>query len=204
MMNYYEPFKEEKIPHKQGIYAFYINAVTKQKLGLLGKGPFSEQQLETARKLLISKLQKVMKLSMLNKLQGKITEEKKVLPGISLALYGFEIEDQSLIDYVVKCDSSVLVSMIEMLDHTSLFNRPIYCGIAKEQTLKARYLQHRYNFENCVSEKSFGGRFSKLGFDWDDLVFGCAPFSGASDQFEVLNHVEKYLMQLSKPYLSIY
>ena len=51
----YNMSNESEIPHGQGIYAFYIDMFSPLKLGLLGKGPFSKDQLLKAKKTMMKK-----------------------------------------------------------------------------------------------------------------------------------------------------
>jgi hypothetical protein len=202
-MKIYGPTSERKIPSQQGIYAFFINSITLEKIGLLGKGPFSEEVLLNAKNNLILKAGNMAELTKLNKLEGQLIESNKENTGIKLDLTGFEATTNSLLELITNCKLESLYSLVELISSTSLFNRPIYVGITKKQTLQRRYSQHKNDFMNNNDKESFGRRLRVLNFDWDDILFSCTPFPHSSSQIDVLNELEKYMMFMSKPFLSI-
>jgi len=202
-MKTYGPTSERKIPNQQGIYAFFINSITLEKIGLLGKGPFSEELLLNAKRNLKIKARNMAELTKLNKLEGQLIENNKENTSVKIDLTGFETSTNSLSDLISDCKLESIYSLVELISSTSLFNRPIYVGITKKQTLQRRYSQHKNDFMNKTDKESFGKRLRDLNFDWDDILFSCTPFPHSSSQIEVLNDLEKYMMFMSKPFLSI-
>ena len=202
-METYRPTNERKIPTKQGIYSFFINSITLEKVGLLGSGPFSDAQLITAKNNLLLKAEKMAELTKLNTLKGKLIEVNKENTGVKLDILGYEDLPKGLLGLISGCKLNHVYSLVELISATGLYNRPIYVGITKKQTLQGRYYQHKSDFMSMTNKESFGKRVRTLGFDWDDIIFSCTPFLHSSSQISVLNELEKYMMFMSKPFLSI-
>ncbi len=202
-MNAYGPTNERKIPNQQGIYAFFINSITLEKIGLLGDGPYSSETLLTAKKNLLFRAKKESLLTQLNDFQGQLIEKSKQNTGIKLELNGYEDTSDRLLNLINDCKLESIHALVDLISSTTLFHRPIYVGITKKQTLKMRYHQHKSDFMNTSGEDSFGKRLKKLEFDWDDIIFSCTSFPHSYSQIEALNELEKYMMFMSKPFLSI-
>ncbi|MGX4730707.1 hypothetical protein [Pseudomonas corrugata] len=96
-------------------------------------------------------------------------------------------------------DSSFL-NAVDILESTLLLQSPVYVGIAIEQTLQDRCLQHRSDFYNGLNSSGFGSRLKKFGFEWTDLVFVASPSRAYGNE---LREVEKAVQLLINPILGL-
>lgn len=203
-INAYSENNFENIPQTQGLYAFFLNAISPAKIGLVGNNVFTDDQLLRAKKVLLKKVKKLSSFYRSNKLLGAVSCVDK----------SQHISEK----YIVTAIEEYPESVVEMVDNTNLYDiyrfanlvasfplltQPIYIGITKKQTLYERYNQHKYNYYSHTDGKSFGSRLNSFGFDWDDVVFACNEFRIAEDNMEILSMLEKYFLTISKPVLSI-
>jgi len=178
---------------------FHLRALRRLTVGLNGRGPFTEAELETARKNCSTIIEKMQKLEESNGYEGGIRQfglyERH---GISISLSGQVSHSEylrSVLAHIVSEDIPHFVSNVELLC-TAL--PPIYVGVTIDQTLQQRYSQHKRNHANQVSG-TFGQRLARLGFEWSDVVFSCAPQPGVSDA--AIRAIESYLQFFARPSL---
>lgn len=195
---------QEQIPNTQGLYAFYLDLTDPLKLGLIGNGPFEEEQLLKAKKLLIRKVTSFLKILRGCKLEGMVKELDR---GEHLSTtYNVQLEEVyagNLLHSLKSIPANALLEYSKLTKQLTLFSQPIYVGITKKQTLHARYHQHKSDFENSENLSHFGVRLRKSGFDWDDLIFSCLEYKIKNKNLFLLNILEKQLQTISNPSLSI-
>lgn len=204
VLNAYSIEKASEIPHKQGLYAFYLDITSPIKIGLIGQGPFEKEKLERAKKILIRKINKLLEMLRFSSLDGYIREVGR---GEHIAkAYRVKLSEYysgSLMEVLEGIPSESILEFSKMSAMLPLFSQPIYIGITKTQTLYGRYKQHKYDFEKGVDNSKFGVRLKNQGLDWDDLLFGCVEFDSSSDNIDLLNILEKQLQSISNPILSV-
>jgi len=194
----------DNIPPSQGLYAFYLNAISPSKLGLVGNSSFSDDQLVRAKSLLISKLSKINSFYRSNVMSGTlIATEKSSSFNEKYILHAHEETPSNIIDLIKNIPVGDIYQFVSLASSLPLLTQPIYIGITKKQTLSDRYTQHKYDFYSNADDNRFGVRLRLCGFNWDDIVFACTEFRLSEGNMNILAILEKYYLTISKPLLSI-
>lgn len=203
-LNGYTPLNAKDIPKSQGLYAFYLDSISFEKVGLLGKGPFSEEELIKVRNKIVSKVKKSCSFLRSARLDGVIKDNRfSSTINNYFKLTAVEEYPEDIIDKIEKIPLNSIISYISLLEYTPLLSQPIYIGIIKQQTLHDRYYQHLRNFESKNELSNFGKRLYDSGFEWDDIIFSCVEFQHSEEDLELLDILEKQLQVTSRPVLSI-
>ncbi len=200
----YNSIEVEKIPRTQGIYAFYLNVISHEKVGLLGQEPFSDEKLIKVKKILNRKLKMVLEFMHSSDMIGALSSKevtKNIEAGYSLSAKR-EIP-KTIFEKIEDLKIQEIPRFLSLVKDVALFSQPIYVGITEKQTLYDRYKQHMSNYESSPCGNNFGSRLSEAGFDWDDLLFTCVEFDKSEEEMSLLTVIEKYLLIISKPVLSI-
>lgn len=190
------------IPKKPGVYLFYLNAINRRALGLLGNAPFDEGKLNEARLNLKRRLKSIANFLTSINLEGYLKETDRAEHlGKSLKLVGSYDSNFELINSIDKIPAEDLPIFIKTCENLAVLMQPIYVGITYEQTLFERFRQHRNNY-TCKVEGTFGGRLKESGFEWVDIIYSCTAFNKTDMQRSSLEQLENYLQYYSKPMLS--
>lgn len=193
-----------RIPRAQGLYAFYLDLVSPGKLGLNGRGPWSRQQLERAKDVLLLRVKKQIALLRSVRLSGEVRElEKRDHLALRVKILGEETWATSLLEELQALPVTLVKDYAGLLRQSAIMIQPVYVGITKEQSLYERYRQHRRDHLVSTDQSKFGVRLRNAGIDWDDLVFACIPFYRGQDQFQLLATLERHFQLLARPVLSV-
>lgn len=195
----------DRIPASQGLYAFFLDLVSPAKIGLGGRGPWSDEVLLKAKRSLIEKVKLQAKAMNSIALSGVLREvEKGEHLRIAYSLTAVRSEFQHLIDEVRALPIESVREYAFLLHQAAAITQPIYVGITVDQTLKERYVQHRTaHFSFGTTDSAFGVRLRNIGVEWDDVLFGCVSFETAVNPSLVLATLERHLHSLAHPVLSI-
>ena len=109
----------------------------------------------------------------------------------------------NLRDEVESLDLNEIRSFAELLKATVLCTQPIYVGMTFEQTLHARFNQHRQNYNSTGNTGTFGERLRNLNIAWDDVIFACSNLATVITDRKVISLVEKHLHSAAVPHLSL-
>lgn len=202
-LNSFSISQEGDIPRTQGLYAFHLELISPARVGLLGRGEFSKEQLAVAKENLKNRTEKLLRFVRSNFFSGVISGSKK---GFHISeKYFLEAKEQfpsSLVQELDRIPDNHLYQYLRISKLLSAFAQPIYVGITKNQTLQERYFQHKYDFISNTDASTFGTRLRKAGFDWDEVVFSCIPLSSSEGNIEILSLLEKQLQAIARPVLS--
>jgi len=203
-LNSFTLYNSEKIPKSQGLYAFYLNSISKEKVGLLGRGPFSEGELTKARGKIVYKITKACNFLRSTKLEGVIKDNRfSSTINNSYRITALEEYSNDFIGKIENIPLNSLLAYLSLLKYTPLFSQPIYVGIIKRQTLYDRYHQHMKNHETNEGSNNFGRRLSGSGFQWDEVIFSCIEFHHTEEDLDLLDIIEKQMQVITQPILSI-
>lgn len=193
----------DKIPRSQGIYAFYLDLISPVKLGLIGRGDFSEESIGKARITLKRRVKKLLSFVRSSKLSGRIVEESKAYHLSEIYnIQAIEEPPTSVLESIDNIPNALFYEYVCFLQTLVLFSQPVYVGITTDQTLFTRYNQHMNDYNGDGDKNSFGLRLKQSGFDWDDIIFACKDIT-VEDNGIILGIVEKYLQSISNPVLCI-
>ena len=203
MVTDFVSYIEDDIPFSPGIYAFRVKIVTPLRVGLIGNSNFDPKSLELAREKIINRLEMVDNLLVMRKMKGLAREKNKALH-LSKSLKvkiseSIAVEKQTLEKRL--SENLDTYKLLQLLELVTLALPPLYVGITVDQTLSARYQQHRRDFESSRSQ-SFGGRISALGIRWSDLNFSAVSLSPKFVDKDLLEFAEYVLHALGKPIFS--
>jgi hypothetical protein len=191
----------EDIPSTPGIYAYYIAFLSRRSLGLFHGGDISEQDIFSAKLILARKFKQFLALRKERRYEGSVRDAQRyshIAPSYSIRLE----EDfvAAPVDALLAMSDSSFLNAVDILESTLLLQSPVYVGIAIEQTLQDRCLQHRSDFYNGSNSSAFGSRLKKFGFEWADLVFVASPSRAYGNE---LREVEKAVQLLINPILGL-
>ncbi|MXZ44429.1 MAG: hypothetical protein F4Z01_05575 [Gammaproteobacteria bacterium] len=179
-----------------------MRAIRPTSIGLDGKGPFSNSELEIARKNCLKIVDKVLALnSKQKKLMVSIREvfSYSDLPS-TVTLEGCLEPSSVLRERIAKLSLTDFEAFVNTIYSLPTILPPIYVGVTTKQSIQTRYYQHRRNFDKRV-EGTFGGRFKDTGFQWSDLVFSYVPQVSHELGSEALEALEDYIQYFSRPIL---
>jgi len=197
-------YQEQEIPGSPGLYIFKPNLLSYRSLGLRGTGGFSEKELEVAKRCLMRNVQKLFDIYADRGLIGELREASKSLQNsvyfnLNATPAGLELLE-GLISKLQNVEfSEELLSSISNLNDAF---PPIYIGIAKQQSLKSRFLQHKIDYDS-QSSSTFGGRVSKHLKSWSHLTYYAVPFPLSYSECNSLEIFEDFLQLIVKPVLSL-
>lgn len=196
-MLWYSISDEIDIPHSPGLYGFSIILGSRQKAGLIGKHPFDQKTLITAKASLLRRLTRLENILASRSLDGTLKETGKG-NGVSegYVITARQVALSSSIRLLESCDPQDVPILLDSLESLSTVPAPIYVGMAKEQTLNQRYFQHKTNFHSSSERDSFGYRMKILGLRWDDFIYSCHPIADSKPPVRAL---ESLLHALIKP-----
>lgn len=193
----------DKIPKNQGLYAFYLDLISPSKIGLIGNDNFTDAQLKRAKELLLKRISKCINIVRSDRLSGELRETGKsdhITRRYSIFAEGISSEYittvLSELPYEHVYNYSILSGML------SIFAQPVYVGISKDQTLFARYSQHKNDYENSNDKSKFGVRVKELELDWDELIFSCIEIDDPTNDNLIIRTLEKQMQAISMPLLS--
>lgn len=202
----FQSFSDSKaldIPRQQGVYAFFLNLVSPSKVGLAGKGPWSDDVLERARTALINRCRRQAEILCAFSMTGMVADRQRIEHlSPTLHISARPNVPTSFIQELGELPLGCVREYVNLVHSSCVFNPPIYVGITTRQTLRERYEQHRSAFLSGPGDTSFGTRLRDAEIEWDDILFACIPFDKASDQVEILSTLERHLQALTKPVLS--
>ena len=191
-----------EVPEAPGIYFFYLTNISLVKVGLYRDQIASDDLLEQARENLIHRITQATKLFQKLTLEGKVSEPYRA----QFFNNEFQVQLQQTPHLIGKqvreLPLKLLPRLVNFLESTNLVNRPIYVGQAQQQTLKARYDQHKGNFD-ANDPGTFGGRLREAGLDWDDITYSWLPVDAfLAENAEAVNFLEHSLLLTCNPVLS--
>jgi len=194
----FSPPYEDEIPREPGVYGFFLLLGSRQRIGLLGAEPFSSDVLANAQKNLERRLLKAEKVFSSKMLEGSLRERGKglsLLESYDVVMMQRNITD--ILSILNGTDAMSIPVIVDFVEKVSLMAGPVYCGMTYDQTLLQRYGQHKSDFYRRArdDESSFGSRFSKTGFIWDDLIFSCVPLNCSRTDIRA---IEKLMHMLLK------
>lgn len=190
----------ENIPSAPGVYAYYISFLSRRSLGLF-RGNVSEQDVCNAKLILARKFKQFLELRKDRRYEGRVRDAQRyshIAPS-----YSIQLEEEFVaapVDALLAMSSPRFLNAVDLLESTLLLQSPIYVGIAVEQTLRDRCLQHRSDFYGGSNSSGFGSRLKKFGFEWADLVFVASPSVAYGNE---LREVEKAIQLLINPILGL-
>jgi hypothetical protein len=195
--------RRDEIPRQQGVYAFFLDLVSPGKIGLAGRGPWSEETLALAKEALLRRLRLQLQVFSSVELTGSLEQADKYGPVRAVyAMTAAKLQTSEVAEGVERLPIDAIRDYAQLVHETSAFAQPIYVGIAYDQTLSERYEQHRGSHRG-EGDAGFGARLRTLGIEWDDVVFACSPFVGQSGNGPLLRQVERTLHAAAHPILSI-
>lgn len=201
-MNSWQLYDEYSLPTGPGIYCFRLKLVTLESVGLIGNSRYTQSEVDTAKRKLISRFSLLSNVYGSRKLVGSLQEPyKKENTPLRLDVSA-DISDlfnmESYIDLVKRCND--IPHLIKLLSTANSIMPLLYVGIAYDQTLYQRYHQHKNNYMN-KKEGCFGARVSAAGLRWSDLQFAAVE-CGVTCDHESISLYEDMLHGLYKPVFS--
>ncbi|MCW3610737.1 hypothetical protein [Burkholderia cenocepacia] len=192
------------IPRALGIYAFFLDLVSPSKIGLAGRGPWTDEHLTRAREALLDRCNLQAKVYSSIQFTGNISERDKH-PHLtrSLSIEAWPIAPQLFEDISTSLPLNSVRTYASVLHASFMLNPPVYVGITQKQTLRERYNQHRADYQGGLDVNTFGGRLLASGIEWDDVIFACIPFQETIDDAITLPKLERHLQAVTTPILSI-
>ena len=192
------------IPKKQGLYAFFLDLISPAKIGLAGRGPFSEDTLCRARASLLARVERHFNVLSAIPLEGLIRDGLRQQH--LQATYLITATRHNQYDFrsdICGLPLEQIRPYSELLRSTVAYAQPIYVGLTFDQTLHVRYRQHMADHDAGASKNTFGGRLKRLGIAWDDVTFTCLPTESESLTRQLLATAERYLHATAMPLLSV-
>ena len=181
-----------------GIYAFHLRAIRRATVGLRGRGPFDGDTLESAKRMCLDIVDRMLTMHASRPYTGhmkqlKLYDKHRTVVNVNgqLAYTNF------LHDTVSQIDAGNVLEFIIGLEDTATLVAPIYVGITTDQTLLERYRRHESNYMRRV-RGTFGNRLAQSGFSWSDIIFSCSQRPLGA---ETMRSLENYLQFLSRPIL---
>ncbi len=198
----FKPEEEDRIPNRAGVYAFLYNPFDRSRMGLY-RGKHEPAQIAAAKIALKIKLQRLKELQDDLTLSAEFTVRRNY--NNSVDRFACDIprsKDHELWGDIHDLDDKSFLEYLEMAEQAFLFLPPLYCGMTVKQGLHSRYLQHRQNY---TGEKSgtLGGRLAQSLISWSDIRFMCVPISGHSEKEASVRVLERHLINLLGPVLSV-
>jgi hypothetical protein len=194
----------QRIPRRQGMYAFFLDLVSPAKIGLAGKGPWDEATLKLAKSSLLRRIEKQMAVVHSVDLAGLLVQPTKFGP--LQTAFSMNARKKSQFDVAAELKELSLSSVREysaIIHDTATFAQPLYVGITYDQTLLERYRQHRASYFSPESDSGFGARIRELAVEWDDLIFSCRPINVPVVDGFALRTAERQLQSITHPICSL-
>jgi len=191
----------EEIPSAPGVYAYYISFLSRRSLGLFRGIDVSESDIYSAKLILERKFKQYLALRKERRYEGSVRDAQRyshIAPSYSIRLEEEFVD--APVDALLAMNNSRFLNALDLLESTLLLQSPVYVGIAVEQTLRGRCLQHRSDFYSGSNSSGFGSRLKKFGFEWADLVFVASPSFSYGNE---LREVEKAMQLLINPILGL-
>ena len=196
----YDDSTAARIPSRPGIYAFYLRNISLAKFGIYHDREPDEKTIDNAKTLLERRVNRTVESFRQRHLSGQLAENRAI--GLKLDLVASETVKPGRLLNADSIQSEDVVNLIDLLERTSVFHRPLYVGITSDRTLRERYKQHRYAFD-AATEDTFGGRLRGAGILWEEVVFRCVSTNSRSiSNGQLLEATERYLLTLTEPIFS--
>lgn len=201
----FKSYDHTEIPNEPGIYAFRAVIATPACVGLIGNSGFDVDSLSTARKKILERLLEIDHWLSERQMTGKAMEHEKAQHLAKILHLQIEekitLEEKELSKRLDKVDDQNIFQLVKLLNLVTLALPPLYVGITVDQTLSARYKQHRLDFETKRAG-SFGGRITQTGIRWTDLDFSAICLSTSMMDSNNMRFAEYILHSLGKPLYS--
>jgi hypothetical protein len=192
-----------EIPHKQGVYAFFLDAINRRSVGLLGSKPPDQSTLLRARERLRARIARVCSFMASLKMSGELFDDDRAGHVRNhFHLTGSGVAHDKLGEMFGNVRLEDTLGLVKALERMPSLCQPIYVGITYHQTLRSRYMQHKTNFE-VNSPNTFGGRLRQAGFEWADVGFSFFALARSELSESTLLLLEDYFQHFSKPLLSL-
>ena len=199
----FRPEDQLRIPTRAGVYAFCFNPFRKSNLGLFEGEVHADAEIVEAKLGLKRKLQKFETLKSKFSLTGRLDFSNpydRLQHTFQGTLIGKAVGAPS-VDLAMLSNEEFLL-YLELAAVASPLSQPIYCGMTVEQDLRARYTQHLKNYE-LARQRTFGGRLAESGIAWPDLTFVCSPATFSSNSEASIKMLERHMMFLFNPIMSV-
>lgn len=191
----------EDIPLVPGVYAYYVSFMSRRSLGLFQGECVASDDIQNAKRILEKKFKRYLALRKQRQYRGKIRDGAR--HGHLSPSYEVELEEnfsELPLRALLAMKDKEFINALDMMESTLLLQPPVYVGIAVDQTLRDRCLQHKSDFELGSEGSSFGSRLRKMGLEWSDLIY----VARASKSYGAeLKEVEKAIQLLVNPILSL-
>ncbi|SHK65298.1 hypothetical protein SAMN05216369_2655 [Marinobacter antarcticus] len=195
---------DEQISNSAGVYGFLFNPFQKSKLGLYSGVPISEQRASEAKRALIKKLNNYNSLKSSKTIEAnlKLLSPAGANEGTFIGKAAIFTDTFFQPAEIEALTISEFMAYLEMASHATLLSQAIYCGMTIKQGLRDRYSQHKSNYE---SDKpgTFGGRLSNFSISWNDLIFVYTPIGVPSADSKSIKLLERQIITMFNPLLSI-
>lgn len=194
---------DDLIPAAPGVYGFFLNIFRPESFGIYKTQAPSDKNREQIYRRFIQRLGQARSVFFSLEASGEIRA-----PTLSSTLTRkFELTLAERLEGIDALLNSVsienVVEVLEILRDAWWCMPPLYIGIAKQQTLKTRYQQHRLDYlRNPKDASTFGSRLRNSKVVWEDLSFIYRATSGAEVSSQNLLAAESVLHLLVRPVLS--
>ncbi|WP_353188019.1 hypothetical protein [Pseudomonas sp.] len=185
-----------EIPNEPGIYGFFPLLASRQRLGILGKPPYSDAVLLNAKKGLERRVKRIQEIFTSREMTGVVKRTGKgrdLAESYSVNLTNYNIDD--IVGVIESVDHKSLPGLVDVLERASLMAGPIYSGMTRSQTLLQRYSQHKADYNNSKRRDVFAARLIQSGLRWDDLIYGCVPMSLSNADILVAERIIHMLLK---------
>ena len=201
--SFVRPEEALSIPNSAGVYGFLYNPYQKTKLGIYSGSEESKSKVDEAKRAL------VRKLSCYNALKRSRTLKSDLVvcgpEGNAEEAFGGELptsEDNFSPEDVYSLTTNEFISYLEMGNQSMMLSQALYCGMTINQGLYHRYHQHA-NTYRAEKPGTFGGRLAKYHINWEDVIFIYSPVLAPSDKSDSIKLLEKHMINMFNPILSI-
>lgn len=202
-MELYSDLGADQIPEKPGIYAFFACMITPSIFGQEGQMSESipSETSESARRILVKRYKELQGALYDREYFGSMRSPEiagHIAPPIDL--FGKDKPPKGVSERLQSIPNEDLYGFVLLLQSATIYSRPLYVGITKEQTLKDRYYQHKESYQ--AKTEGFGGRLRDAKIPWDTVRFCCSSFEYTDISYSSLGIAEDIVQSLSRPFLS--
>ncbi len=188
---YHLPSEIYKVPDNVGgIYFFTLRFPTDYELGV-----YTDIEFLKIKKNLMNFLDTFAFINSSKELDGIMKNSKAIHLQTIFSLNAIEnisIMPSGILNEITTANKEELVELIFILRSTLQFSKPIYIGLAKNQSLQTRLKQH-------ISDQSNMHKFMHVNkLNWDMIQYNCFPLKNT----KLLRQIEKLLQNLVKPEFS--
>lgn len=203
MLRTVEEFELSRTQETPGVYAFHLRALRRASVGLTGKGPFENDVLVAAKSNCERIFERILQLETQRTFSGSLSEPRSYpAHGRIIDVSGQVAYTQSLRNKITTIPLHDIPGFVRGAEAIATLLPPLYVGITIEQSVQARYEQHKRDHSNR-KQSTFGGRLADQGFHWADILFSFVPQAALNIRGDTLKTLEDYIQLLARPRLGI-